>query len=335
MQKSIEWKIKMPQISIIVPVYETEKYLDRCLHSILNGDFNDIEVLLINDGSPNGAACNKYANEDNRVRVVHRKHEGVSASRNIGIHLASAPCIGFVDSDDLIHPKMYSDLHELMQTHKADIVSCGMTEFTESESVSFQSYSLDKKYPLDIIKMDRADALKRFLRSDPITSSVVWGKLYDKRLFDDVTFPIRKVSGDAIVAYKLYHKATHIVHTHSRYYYYAIRRNSITNSGFSLSSMEKLVTSDEIINFIRADYPDLMDHARCFQTVTALRLAAYFDKDTITLHPQEYSEVKEILACPENRGNALLSPRHRSLLFLYNYCKPAFMMAWNHRLKSG
>ena len=323
----------MPKISIIIPVYNTEKYLDRCLSSVLRSSLKDIEVLIINDGSPDGELCNKYAESDTRVRVIHRSHQGVASSRNEGLRLASAPYIGFVDSDDMVHPQMFEVLHKLMLQHNADIVSCSVLEFADDDTKSYEHLSMRESDSQNVITMTGIDALKKFLISSPITSSAIWDKLYRKDIFNDLQFPDRKVSSDAAVAYKLYHKSNLVVHINTKYYYYAIRANSITNSEFSSANMGKLSTADEVLDFINANYPELIYYAKSFNIVTAMRLAAYFNKQTIDLYPKEYGKIKQILLSRENSRNPLLSHRHRLMLFLFKYYRSGFMALWKRRLK--
>jgi len=329
---TIDGKKNPPKISIIIPAYNSEKYLEKCIHSILSSSFNDIEILLINDGSHNKEEIDRYETEDNRVKVIHRQHEGVSAARNEGLRLALAPYVSFVDSDDFIHPQMYATLYKLINEQNADIVSCNANELSENTIINQTNIELDDMSKPNLIIMDGCDAVKHFLLSNHITSSTVWGKLYDKKLFEDVRFPKRKVSGDAAVAFKLYIKSKRVVHINAPFYNYVIRKNSITNSGFSKSNMEKLDTSDEILAFSNKNNHDLVDYATSFHIVTAIRLAAYFDKKTIMRYPNEYKKIKDILLS-KKKNTTLLAPRHKILLFLFKYSKPLFRAVWKHRLK--
>ena len=116
----------MPKISIIVPIYNVEKYLDKCVSSILNQTFTDFELLLVDDGSPDrcGEMCDEYAKKDSRVKVIHRKNGGLSAARNSGIDAACGKYIGFIDSDDYIEENMYEHLYDVITKYDADI-ACG------------------------------------------------------------------------------------------------------------------------------------------------------------------------------------------------------------------
>ena len=114
------------KISIIVPIYKVEKYLNRCVDSIINQSWQNLEIILVNDGSPDnsGIICDEYTKKDHRVRVIHKTNGGISDARNAGIEIATGDYIGFVDSDDFIHSEMFRDLYERMRKHNADIVQC-------------------------------------------------------------------------------------------------------------------------------------------------------------------------------------------------------------------
>ena len=323
-----------PKISIIIPVYKTEAYLEKCLRSVLEGDFKDVEVILVNDGSPNGHECSKYAEEDPRVKVIHQENKGVAAARNEGLRHATAPYIGFVDSDDWIHPHMYQQLYQLAKEHNADIVSCGMLEYVNDYPKKKNCKPLGTDAPLEI--MTGTKALKRSLLSHPTAYSVVCDKLFARHLFDEISFPQGRVSGeDAAVTYKLYHRANRVVHTHTAYYAYVIRSQSVTNKMFSVSAMHKLDTAEEAAKYIQIHAPDLNYYAKSFEIITALRLAAYFDKPTQKQYPAEYTKINQILISANNHAKALLPQRHKILLTLYKFCKPAFFAIWRRRLKAA
>lgn len=123
-----------PELSIIVPVYKVEKYLPKCIDSILAQSFNNFELILVEDGSPDncGVICDRYALTDNRIIVIHQPNRGVSAARNAGLDVAKGKYIGFVDSDDWIEPKMYEYLINEMKTHDVDVTICGVNYYSQN-----------------------------------------------------------------------------------------------------------------------------------------------------------------------------------------------------------
>ncbi|MCH5296582.1 MAG: glycosyltransferase [Ruminococcus sp.] len=142
----------MPELSIIVPVYKVEKYLPKCIDSILAQTFTDFELILIDDGSPDrcGEICDEYASKDSRIKVIHQKNQGVSAARNVGLDIAKGTYLGFVDPDDWIEPKMYDVLIRTAKEKKADVVVCGINyyqcdgTFIRSDLTNTGSYNTDK-----------------------------------------------------------------------------------------------------------------------------------------------------------------------------------------------
>ena len=126
----------MPRLSIVVPVYKVEKYLSKCIDSILSQTFTDFELILVDDGSPDhcGEICDKYADKDERIKVIHQKNKGVSAARNAALDLAEGTYLGFVDSDDWIEPDMFQSMVEFADEKKADIVICGVNYCEDSGS---------------------------------------------------------------------------------------------------------------------------------------------------------------------------------------------------------
>ena len=127
----------MSEISIIVPVYNVDQYLENCIESILNQTFKDYELILIDDGSTDksGEICDKYEKKDNRIKVIHKYNGGLSSARNAGLDLACGKYIGFVDSDDSIHPEMYEILYDLQQIYNADISVCSFKKVYENIDV--------------------------------------------------------------------------------------------------------------------------------------------------------------------------------------------------------
>lgn len=138
----------MPELSIIVPVYKVEKYLPKCIDSILAQTFTDFELILIDDGSPDrcGEVCDAYAARDSRIRVIHQKNQGVSAARNAGLDVACGTYLGFVDSDDWIEPEMYETMIATAKEKQVDVVVCGITDISEDGSVLNQYLLSENRY---------------------------------------------------------------------------------------------------------------------------------------------------------------------------------------------
>lgn len=203
-------------ISIIVPVYKVEPYLRQCVDSILNQTYRNIEVLLIDDGSPDkcGEICDEYARKDNRVRVFHTENQGLSAARNIGISEAKGKYIGFVDSDDWIEPDMYEVLLKRMQETGADISECAVR--TGFNVLNAQQQTVFKNQEILVALIDQRIA------------NCVWNKLYQKGLFDGIAFPEGCNYEDVSRMHYIMGRAQRVVEIPIPKYHYQKRKESIT-----------------------------------------------------------------------------------------------------------
>ena len=166
----------MSKISVIVPIYNAEAYLNRCLDSIINQTYSDLEIILINDGSTDNSLdiCLEYASKDKRIVVYNQTNKGISKTRNKGIELATGDYIGFVDSDDIISPRMYETLYNLMTDEKCLIAGCQYTKFTSS-----CKFKEDKNY----ISYTKEEALKKNLNEE--ISNFLWDKLIKEELYKE------------------------------------------------------------------------------------------------------------------------------------------------------
>lgn len=221
----------MPQISVIVPIYNVEKYICRCVDSILNQTFTDFECILVDDGSPDncGRICDEYAKKDRRVKVVHKKNGGLSDARNAGIEVAQGEYLGFVDSDDWIHPQMYEILYKGIIENNVKMSACRLEEALEEHEFK----------RIDDPKFCVNNGLK-FLTSNYFVAISPPTKLYHKSLFDDIRYPVGRLHEDAFVVYKLFFKAGDIAVTELALYEYFINNDGITHSEFSLKRLDVL-----------------------------------------------------------------------------------------------
>ena len=215
-----------PLISVIIPIYKVEKYLNRCINSILEQDYKNLQIILINDGSPDKCPiiCDAYAKKDNRINVIHKSNGGLSDARNAGIKSAKGEYIVFVDSDDYVDKSYISQLYYLLQKYKADISICGYTEVLENSS---RIHSYSKNYNEKII--NKSDAMKEAILSNKGFFIVAWNKLYKRSIFlnNMILFPKGKINEDNFINYKLYFYAKKIVYTDQPLYHYVKRSDSI------------------------------------------------------------------------------------------------------------
>lgn len=217
-------------ISIIVPIYNVEKYLRRCIDSILVQTYTDFELILVDDGSPDGcpAICDEYAQTDGRIRVIHRENGGLSAARNSGLDTTKGEYVTFVDSDDWVHPEYLEYLYRAAREHGGQLSAC---KFIKTGTVI---ESEQMRYACTM-----QDGLTWF-KEDHVNGVVAWGKLYHRSLFQSIRYPVGKIHEDEFTTYKLLHLAGDVAVIDCKLYYYYINENSIMHSSYSVKRLAVL-----------------------------------------------------------------------------------------------
>ena len=209
-------------ISIIVPVYDVEPYIHQCIDSIINQTYKDLEILLIDDGSPDncGAICDEYAKQDSRIRVFHTENKGLSAARNLGLKEAKGEYIGFVDSDDWIEPDMYEVLLRELEENEANVCICGhYAEYADKISALHPSKAV---YTTE-------EAFRALLEWK--YKSSVWNKLYQRECFRNITFPEGRYYEDIQTTLLVLMQSPKIVLiSESEYHYRQYREGSISSN---------------------------------------------------------------------------------------------------------
>lgn len=246
----------MPKISIIVPVYKVEKYLHKCVDSILKQTFKDFELILVDDGSPDksGDICDEYARKDNRVRVIHKENGGVSDARNVGIDIAEGEYIGFVDGDDYIASDMYEVLYNSLIDNSADISGCGMYECIG-----------------DRIKENNIDGNLHVFTNEDATKEVLYGKilpafvflmLYKKSLFEGKRFPLGKIYEDSFLLPRLFLESKKIILISQPKYYYVRREDSFTMRRFCVRFFDAIEVAKCNLSLVQKYFPAIEEQAK-------------------------------------------------------------------------
>ena len=239
-------------ISIIIPVYKVEKYIHRCLESVINQTYTNLEVILIDDGSPDdcGKICDEYAKKDNRIKVVHKQNGGQSEARNQGLEIASGEYIGFVDSDNYIKEDMFEVLYKTMLKYDADITICNIVKTNNATNECLENYK-------DIEIYDKSNSMQKLLNNH--ITNYIYNKLYKRELWEGIHFPVGKILEDMDVMYRIIEKAKKIICTNKTEYYYFIRQDS------SIAKIDVKVTKDlrNVVNkryqYLKKERPDLID----------------------------------------------------------------------------
>lgn len=242
--------MKSDKVSIIVPVYNVEKYLDECMESILSQTYSNLEVILIDDGSTDssGNMCDNYKALDNRIVVIHKPNGGLSSARNAGMDIATGDYLIFVDSDDIISLNMVSEMMKKADETGAQIVSSLMTEEREM---------LDKGQTDKVSVFDSHGALRCIFSDDTILTSAS-GKMYRSGLWKDIRFPTDKIFEDFATIYKVIKKASKTVAFEDWQYFYRPNPSGITGSPFYHRKMQFFDVAEDVTSGIKDTDPDLV-----------------------------------------------------------------------------
>lgn len=216
-------------ISVIVPVYKVEEYLNRCVDSILSQTYKNLEIILVDDGSPDrcGEMCDMYVNTDSRIRVIHKNNGGLSDARNRGIEIAQGKYITFLDSDDWVCIEYIEKLYNLMKETSSDISVSNFIR-TSKEDV------LPEETIVEIHEFSNIEALEQLAGEFYVQLVVAWGKLYNKDLFNELRYPIGRIHEDEFIAHHLLYRANKVVFTTEQLLYYWQREDSIMGRGFNV-----------------------------------------------------------------------------------------------------
>ena len=231
----------MPQISIIVPIYNVEKYLNRCVDSILNQTFTNFECILVDDGSPDRCPqiCDEYAKKDKRIRVIHKPNGGLSDARNAGIEVAQGEYLSFIDSDDWIHPQMLEILYEGIAKNNVMLSVCAYEEV--------KTYKNFDKIENPVFEIRNG---MDFLIENNVTAVIAPNKLYHKSLFENIRYPVGKIHEDEFVTYKILYKSWEIAYCGEKLYMYFVNSEGITKGEWSPKHLDLLDALEERIDFL-------------------------------------------------------------------------------------
>lgn len=217
-------------ISVIVPIYKVEKYLERCIRSIVTQTYENIEIILVDDGSPDNCPklCDEWADKDSRIQVIHKPNGGLSDARNAGLKIATGVYVAFIDSDDYIHPQFIESLYFIMKQQCADVVACGYKQVAED--------------CIPELKADICCEDIRIKQISEVTQAAVgvtaWCKLYKKTLFDKIQFPVGKIHEDVGIWWELVYYAEKIVAISEQLYFYCENPASIMRKAYTMKHMD-------------------------------------------------------------------------------------------------
>jgi len=240
-----------PKISVIVPVYNVEKYVSKCIESIINQTYRNLEIIIVNDGSTDksGDICDYYAKKDDRIVLIHQENQGLSMARNNAIDIASGDYVGFVDSDDWIASDMYHTLYGNATEYGADISMCNFYNVRED--------GVKSPYSVESEGIKVLEGVYKVAHNIRLSFNCVWNRLYRRYLFEDIRFPKGKTFEDIFVMHRLVDMANRVVLSSECKYYYLLRQAGITLSPFNLKQTDDIEAFIERHDYVSSRYPNL------------------------------------------------------------------------------
>ena len=236
-------------ISVIVPVYNVEDYLDRCVESIVNQSYSNLEIILVDDGSTDRCPemCDNWAIKESRIKVIHKENGGQASARNSALEIALGKCIGFVDSDDYIDIEMYNTMYNIMVDNDCDIVECTKCDFFEDEKCITNGSG-------EFILFDQSKAIQDFLKETHLKCTV-WSMLVKAEIAKRVCFDDGKTHEDILWPYRAYMLAERIAYVDKAFYHYFQRPGSTMNKKYSEKRFDGLDALEERARLVKIDYP--------------------------------------------------------------------------------
>jgi glycosyltransferase involved in cell wall biosynthesis len=275
----------MHKVSIIVPVYNTENYLERCLNSIINQSYHNIEIILINDGSTDKSKniCNEYASKDNRIKVIHQTNKGVSYARNAGLDSATGNYVMFIDSDDELCPNAINNLLAPMLENSVDIVTGGVGLVYDSDRVeSIYNRGVPNKV------FDNTQGIENILLRN--TAVFSFARLYNKNVFKGTRYNSNiTINEDRLFVFEAFSRASSSLNVDNLVYYYHQIGTSTTHSGFTLKYFDIILVNDIIFKKVCVDYPSLVELA---ETDRLYSLMWLFKTMTLSVQARSKYEVE-------------------------------------------
>lgn len=253
-------------ISIIVPVYNVERYLEKCIDSIIDQTYKNLEIILVDDGSTDksGEICDLYAKKDNRVRVFHKRNGGLASARNKGLEVAGGKYIGFVDSDDYIASDMYESLHRYMR-EDVDVVSCGIIRIDRS------GHKTQTCCAKEMVCFDNMQSLRELLCRHYLEFSAC-DKLFKRDVIGEIRFPNRRVCEDFPFTWSVVKGCNKIINIGESKYYYIYRENSISRKKFYTRRIDYVLFARDILKDVSVSYPMLRREAELLYVTNIMEI---------------------------------------------------------------
>lgn len=311
----------MSVVSVVVPVYNAEKYLGNCLESIINQTLSDIEIILVNDGSTDdsGRICEEYSKKDSRIVYIEQKNQGVSVARNTGKDAASGEYILFADADDELRLDMLEKLYSDAQKYNADIAVCKIQKIRTKEEIAS-----DTVENIEICKMSQDEAMKSYLTESKLEIGV-WNKLFRKSVIESINYYVgRKMNEDKFFAFESIMASKIITYRDEPLYYYYVRNDSVTKQKFDKKWFDNIYFAEKIYNIIVDTKPDLEAAARYQMVMTKYYLVLNMKRNHAEHNfSDEYKKLKHDIK-KTKIDDLNINKRQRTGILMIKYCDKVF-----------
>lgn len=269
------------KVSIIIPVYKVEDYFDECIQSVIGQTYKNLEIILIDDGSPDNSAkmCDDYAKIDDRIKVIHKQNGGQATARNLGIDIATGEYIAFVDSDDYVKEDIIETLLCALERNNADVSACRLTD-------KIEEYNKNNKSKVKIINSNKT--IKWILKEKRITTSPTC-KLFKREFFNGIRYQEGRIHEDLGTIYKVIDKANKIAFVDAYKYFYRCNPTSTTQSAFSRKQMDYFYIIDEMYGYMEEKHPEflrLVINHKVRNSIAFIRrisMSGFDDKEVISI----------------------------------------------------
>lgn len=310
-------------VSVVVPVYNVEKYLENCVYSIIKQTYENIEIILVDDGSTDNSSslCDSFMKRDKRINVYHKKNGGLSDARNYGIEQSKGKYLTFVDSDDTLENDCIEYLYNLLNKYNTMMSICNYNVITNNKIISYTTKDLEFKF-------DKITALKELLKENKFSVSSC-AKMYEKNLFNNVKFPVGKLCEDNGTTYKLVEKCAYIAYGSKSKYNYYKRENSIMTSSFNEKKFDLIELVDQMKSDLESKYPELHDDIlkkqilSRFSILRQIVLSDYNNKEKIDEIVKFLKKNKKFIFTNKN-----VSKREKMAMLSLLFGKKFFKFSW-------
>lgn len=308
-------------ISVIVPVYKTELYIDRCLESIVNQTYKDLEIILINDGSPDkcGEIIEIWKKKDNRIITIHQENSGLSVTRNVGLDLAKGEEIVFIDSDDIMAEDMCERLHRLLNDFDAQVAICELKHIFNEEDISF-----DNENGQTIVFSPKEAVIDMWYQKTIIPSAC--GRIYKRSIFDKIRFKENIIFEDVEIMPGIFDATNKIVYNSAQLYGYCHHKGSITTNPFSKKDLGILNIAYNNYQLAQSKDIEYVNAARSYYVVAALRIFLNASEE----YQDDIKKSKEII---DRYGKSVskdkqIKKKLKYSLLLYFYARPLLKIVY-------